>query len=42
MDYSEKYLIEENHSDGTNWVWERVPPEGDSSYDGYTVDETYN
>ena len=21
MDHSEKYLTEENHSDGTNWVW---------------------
>ena len=32
MDYSEKYLTEENHSNGTNWVWKWVPPEGGSSY----------
>ena len=26
IDYSEKYLTEENHSDGTNWVWKWEPP----------------
>ena len=32
MDYSNKYLFEENHSNGTNWVFKWVPPEGSSTY----------